>query len=96
MGAEDFSSCCRSSPAPTCASARARRQRQCLHNSRYDFNDDILPLGAALHASLIEQAMPLPGGADAPFSVIQRLHPSRRTDEIQKVLRCAALAGATW
>ena len=30
-----------------------------LHNSRYDFNDDILPLGAALHASLIEQGMPL-------------------------------------
>jgi len=31
-----------------------------LHNTRYDFNDDILPLGAALHASLAEQAMPLP------------------------------------
>jgi hippurate hydrolase len=30
-----------------------------LHNSRYDFNDAILPLGAALHASLIEAAMPL-------------------------------------
>mgnify|MGYP006206877457 CR=1 FL=1 len=30
-----------------------------LHNSRYDFNDDILPLGAALHAGLVEQSMPL-------------------------------------
>ena len=30
-----------------------------LHNSRYDFNDQILPLGAALHASLVEQALPL-------------------------------------
>jgi metal-dependent amidase/aminoacylase/carboxypeptidase family protein len=30
-----------------------------LHNSRYDFNDDILPLGAALHAALVERAMPL-------------------------------------
>ena len=30
-----------------------------LHNSRYDFNDEILPLGAALHASLVEHAMPL-------------------------------------
>ena len=30
-----------------------------LHNSRYDFNDNILPLGAALHASLVEQGMPL-------------------------------------
>jgi len=29
-----------------------------LHNSRYDFNDAILPLGAALHASLIEAALP--------------------------------------
>ena len=34
-----------------------------LHNSRYDFNDEILPLGSALFASLVEQAMPL---ADAP------------------------------
>jgi len=30
-----------------------------LHNTRYDFNDAILPLGAALHAGLVEQAMPL-------------------------------------
>ena len=30
-----------------------------LHNTRYDFNDEILPLGAALHASLAELAMPL-------------------------------------
>ena len=29
-----------------------------LHNSRYDFNDAILPLGAALHASLIEASLP--------------------------------------
>jgi hippurate hydrolase len=30
-----------------------------IHNSRYDFNDDILPLGAALHASLVEQGLPI-------------------------------------
>jgi hippurate hydrolase len=30
-----------------------------LHNNRYDFNDDVLPLGAALHASLAERFMPL-------------------------------------
>jgi amidohydrolase len=30
-----------------------------LHSSRYDFNDEILPLGAALHAALVERAMPL-------------------------------------
>jgi hippurate hydrolase len=33
-----------------------------LHNSRYDFNDEILPLGAALHASLVERSLPLAGG----------------------------------
>jgi hypothetical protein len=30
-----------------------------LHNSLYDFNDEVLPLGAALHASLAEHLMPL-------------------------------------
>ena len=30
-----------------------------LHNSRYDFNDEILPLGGALFARLAERAMPL-------------------------------------
>ncbi len=39
---------------------RAGRGGGCfLHSSRYDFNDEILPLGAALMASLVEQAMPL-------------------------------------
>lgn len=61
MGAEDFSFMLQDKPGAylrigqgTGASGSA------LHNSRYDFNDDILPLGSALHASLIEQAMPLP------------------------------------
>ena len=58
-------SCCRRSPAPTCASARAPRAAAFLHNSRYDFNDEILPLGAALHAGLIEQGMPLAARPDA-------------------------------
>jgi hypothetical protein len=65
MGAEDFSFMLQTKPGAylrigqgTGASGSA------LHNSRYDFNDDILPLGAALHASLIEQAMPLPAGCN--------------------------------
>jgi hippurate hydrolase len=33
-----------------------------LHMTRYDFNDEILPLGSALHASLVEQALPIAGG----------------------------------
>ena len=60
MGAEDFAFMLQTRPGAylrigqgTGASGSA------LHNSRYDFNDDILPLGSALHASLIEQAMPL-------------------------------------
>ena len=64
MGAEDFSFMLQSKPGAylrigqgTGASGSA------LHNSRYDFNDDILPLGSALHASLIEQSMPLPAAA---------------------------------
>jgi hippurate hydrolase len=36
-----------------------------LHNNRYDFNDEILPLGAALHASLVEASMPLAKRASA-------------------------------
>ena len=30
-----------------------------LHNSRYDFNDEVLPLGAALMARLVEQSLPV-------------------------------------
>ncbi|MFN5048346.1 MAG: amidohydrolase, partial [Roseateles sp.] len=30
-----------------------------LHNPRYDFNDEILPLGGALLAALVEQGLPL-------------------------------------
>jgi hippurate hydrolase len=29
-----------------------------LHNTRYDFNDDILPLGAALFSALVERSLP--------------------------------------
>jgi hippurate hydrolase len=29
-----------------------------LHNTRYDFNDEVLPIGAGLLAALAEQAMP--------------------------------------
>jgi hippurate hydrolase len=30
-----------------------------LHSTRYDFNDEILPMGGALFARLAERAMPL-------------------------------------
>ena len=60
MGAEDFSFMLQSKPGAYLRLGQGGGPSACaLHNSRYDFNDDILPLGAALHASLVEQAMPL-------------------------------------
>jgi metal-dependent amidase/aminoacylase/carboxypeptidase family protein len=61
MGAEDFSFMLQVKPGAYLRIGQGTAPGQCfLHNSRYDFNDEILPLGSALHASLIEQAMPLP------------------------------------
>jgi hippurate hydrolase len=63
MGAEDFSFMLQVKPGAYMRIGQGVENGvgSCfLHNSRYDFNDDILPLGAALHASLAEHAMPLP------------------------------------
>ena len=30
-----------------------------LHNSCYDFNDSVLPLGAALFAGIVERSLPM-------------------------------------
>jgi hypothetical protein len=30
-----------------------------LHNPTYDFNDDVIPLGAGYLASLVEEALPI-------------------------------------
>ena len=62
MGAEDFSFMLQVKPGAYMRIGQGEESGvgSCyLHNSRYDFNDDILPLGAALHASLVEHAMPL-------------------------------------
>jgi hippurate hydrolase len=66
MGAEDFSFMLQVKPGAYLRIGQGRDASDpgCfLHNSRYDFNDEILPLGSALFASLVEQAMPR---ADAP------------------------------
>jgi hippurate hydrolase len=65
MGAEDFSFMLQSKPGAYLRLGQAVQGMgaTALHNSRYDFNDDVLPLGAALHASLIESAMPLAAAA---------------------------------
>jgi hippurate hydrolase len=60
MGAEDFSFMLQVRPGAYLRICQGGEGSCMLHNSRYDFNDEILPLGAALHASLVEQAMPLP------------------------------------
>ena len=62
MGGEDFAFMLQAKPGAYMRIGQGQPElgrSQPLHNSRYDFNDAILPLGAALHASLIEAAMPL-------------------------------------
>ena len=61
MGAEDFSFMLQAKPGAYLRIGQGGEGSCMLHNSRYDFNDEILPLGAALHASLAEQSMPLAG-----------------------------------
>jgi hippurate hydrolase len=61
MGAEDFSFMLHVKPGAylRLGQGLTNGESGChLHNPGYDFNDQILPLGAALHASLIEQGMP--------------------------------------
>jgi amidohydrolase len=62
MGAEDFSFMLQVKPGAYLRLGQGGEGSCFLHNSRYDFNDEVLPLGAALHAGLIEQGMPLAGG----------------------------------
>ena len=59
MGGEDFSFMLQQKPGCYMRVGQGGREGAFLHNNRYDFNDDILPLGAALYASLVEQALPL-------------------------------------
>ncbi len=62
MGSEDFSHMLMVKPGAYLRLGQGEENGvgSCfLHNSRYDFNDDVLPLGAALHASIVEHALPL-------------------------------------
>jgi amidohydrolase len=58
MGAEDFSFMLQVKPGAYLRLGQGGSAF--LHNSRYDFNDEVLPLGAALFASLVERSLPLP------------------------------------
>jgi hippurate hydrolase len=59
MGAEDFSFMLQVRPGAYLRLGQGGQGGCFLHNTRYDFNDEVLPLGAALYASLIEQGLPL-------------------------------------
>lgn len=61
MGAEDFSFMLQVKPGAYLRIGQGGEGSCFLHNSRYDFNDEILPLGSALHAGLVEQSMPTGG-----------------------------------
>ena len=59
MGAEDFSFMLQKRPGAYLRLGQGGAERGAfLHNTRYDFNDDVLPLGAGLLAALAERAMP--------------------------------------
>ena len=59
MGAEDFSFMLQVKPGAYLRIGQGGEGSCMLHMTRYDFNDEILPLGSALHASLVEQGLPL-------------------------------------
>ena len=60
MGAEDFAFMLEQRPGAYFRIGQGGAESGCfLHNPRYDFNDDILPLGAALFVRLAERALPL-------------------------------------
>jgi hippurate hydrolase len=60
MGAEDFSFMLQVRPGAYLRLGQGGEGSCFLHNSRYDFNDDVLPLGAALFASLVERGLAAP------------------------------------
>jgi amidohydrolase len=60
MGAEDFSFMLQAKPGAYLRIGQGGAEGGCfLHNTRYDFNDQIIPLGSGLLAALAEKSMPL-------------------------------------
>jgi len=61
MGSEDFSFMLQAKPGAFARLGQGGAEGGCfLHNSTYDFNDAVIPLGAGFLASLAERRMPLP------------------------------------
>jgi amidohydrolase len=60
MGSEDFSFMLQVKPGAFARLGQGGAEGGCfLHNSKYDFNDAVIPLGAGYLAALAERAMPL-------------------------------------
>ena len=63
MGSEDFSFMLQVKPGAFARLGQGGIESGCfLHNSKYDFNDAVIPLGAGYLAALAERAMPLHAG----------------------------------
>ncbi len=59
MGAEDFAWMLREKPGSYVWVGNGAGEGSCMvHNPRYDFNDDALPVGASYWARLAEMALP--------------------------------------
>jgi amidohydrolase len=60
MGGEDFSYMLQEKPGAYVFLGQGGAQGGCfLHNSTYDFNDEVIPLGAGYLAALVEDSLPL-------------------------------------
>src|SRR5450631_1330611 len=60
MGSEDFSFMLQRKPGAYARLGQGGAEGGCfLHNTRYDFNDEVIPVGAGYLAALAEAAMPL-------------------------------------
>ncbi|MEO8718930.1 MAG: M20 aminoacylase family protein [Burkholderiales bacterium] len=60
MGGEDFSYMLQAKPGAYVFLGQGGAQGGCyLHNPAYDFNDDVIPLGAGYLAALVEESLPL-------------------------------------
>ncbi len=60
MGGEDFAYMLLERPGAYVFLGQGGQERGCLlHNPHYDFNDEVIPLGAGYLAALVEEALPL-------------------------------------
>jgi hippurate hydrolase len=60
MGSEDFSFMLQKCPGAYIRLGQGGSESGCmLHNTRYDFNDEVIPLGSSLLATLAERSLPL-------------------------------------